>query len=98
MQVRIDRVETRDRLKCRREPYWYRLGRGRSVGYRKLTQGRPGTWIARIFDGANYPQQPLGDFATTAEKDRFDIAKRAAEEWFAHMDTGGTNTKTTVKE
>lgn len=36
----------RAKLKARREPYWFALEKGRSLGYRKGATG--GTWIARI--------------------------------------------------
>src|SRR5205823_706862 len=41
--------------------------------------------------------EPLGDFATLPEKGRFDAAKRAAEEWFRHLDMGGSTDRQTVK-
>lgn len=97
MSKRIDRVDTRAKLPVRRDPYWMRLAQGRYVGYRRLTKDTEGTWLARHYDGERYHQQPLGDFATKADKDRFDAAKLAAEEWFKHLDQGGETQSTTVK-
>jgi integrase len=43
---RIDRATVRNALKPRPEPYWFGLGRGRAVGFRKSAV-RPGTWYGR---------------------------------------------------
>lgn len=98
MTKRIDRVETRARLERRRDPYWQQLSRGRYVGFRRLPGvTTSGTWLARFYDGAQYQYKPLGDFAMLPEKERFDAAKRAAEEWFGHLDAGGSTEHFTVK-
>jgi site-specific recombinase XerD len=95
----IDKVDDRNRLKPRRSPYWKRLSKGRYVGFRRLTRSTPGTWLARAYRGAGYAQQPLGDFATLPEKERYDAAKKAAEtELFTRLDTGGTPERATVKQ
>lgn len=47
--VRIDTKRCRDALAARREPYWYKLSRGRYIGLRKLADGH-GAWIARYRD------------------------------------------------
>ena len=100
MAVRIDRVRIRDTLKVRRAPYWQRLEQGKYVGFRRISTKTPGMWIARYYDAesSKYPQKPLGDLATLAEEARFDEAKRLAEEWFRHLDLGGSTEKgVTVK-
>ncbi len=100
----LDRVDVRSRLAVRRDPYWHRLAEGRYVGFRKLTPGTPGTWLARAFNldkkqgGKNaYDYETLGDFGPLEERRRFDAAKAAAEEWFKHLDQGGTTDRVTVK-
>lgn len=95
--MRIDRVDTRTRLKLRRDPYWHRILRGRYLGFRRMTAGSPGTWLARYYDGETYKYQPLGEFEILPEKDRFDAARKAAEEWFRHIDRGGSTEVSTVK-
>lgn len=45
--TRIDTVDMRNKLKPRDEPYWVRLSTGCMLGYRKMTAGSTGTWIAR---------------------------------------------------
>jgi integrase len=97
VSANIDRVDVRARLKVRRDPYWRRLSKGRYVGFRRLTSTTPGTWLARCYDGGRYDYEPLGDFATIGEKERFDAAKRAAEEWFRHLDMGGSTDRQSVK-
>lgn len=107
---RIDNVDTRKNLKPAREPVWFRLSQGRYVGFRRMTKGSAGTWLARVFDpnkppgprskskepgGYNYKK--LGDFGQLADKDRFDAAKKDAETWFEHMGAGGAVKPGTVR-
>jgi integrase len=95
---RIDRVDERASLKARREPYWQRISQGRFIGFRKMVRGASGTWLARFYDGERYHFHPLGDFADRAEKDRYDAAKEKADEWFSHLDLGGSTKPHSVKE
>jgi site-specific recombinase XerD len=92
----IDKVEERNRLKARRSPYWKRIAQGRYVGFRRLTKATTGTWLARHYRGDGYAQQPLGDFATLPERERYDAAKAAAEAWYQHLDMGGSTERPTV--
>lgn len=98
MGYRIDSVDVR-RRKCvpRRDPYWMRLTKGRYIGYRKMAAGREGTWLARAYDGAKYVYHPLDDFAALPDGERYDAAKKAAEEWFKHLDLGGSTAPCSVK-
>src|SRR5688572_1594434 len=97
MSKRLDRVDVRARLELRRDPYWYRLSQGRYVGFRKMTKGSDGTWLARAYDGAGYAYETLGDFAKLSDNERFDAARKAAESWFSHIDQGGSTDSGTVK-
>lgn len=97
MSMKLDRVEARGRLTVRRDPYWQRLSEGRYVGFRRLSASTPGTWLGRFYDGAKYKSKPLGDFATIDAKARYDAAKAAAEEWFNHLNKGGSTKRHTVK-
>jgi hypothetical protein len=101
---RIDRVEVRAKLELRRDPYWYRLANGRYLGFRRMTKGKPGTWLARFYDGEKYvyPEDGIAaengaDLAALPEGEQFDAAKRAAERFFAHLEAGGTVKSGTVK-
>ncbi len=96
---RIDRVDTRSKLELRRDPYWYRLAEGRYLGFRRMTKGTPGTWLARFYDGEKYvyPERGLGDFSALPESEQFDAARKAAEEWFSHLEAGGAAKSGTVK-
>lgn len=105
MALHLDRVDTRSRLEPRRDPYWQRLSHGQYIGFRLLTKGSEGTWLARAFNlekkaaGKNaYDYEALGDFANLEDRQRFDAAKAAAEVWFRHLDQGGTTDKVTVKD
>lgn len=97
MSDRLDRVDARAKLPIRRDPYWMRLSRGRYVGFRRMTAGTAGTWLARLYDSEKYVYESLGDFATVPDKDRYDAAKLAAEAWFKHLDRGGSSSSSTVK-
>jgi integrase len=96
--MNLARVGERNSLKVRREPYWQRLTEGRYVGFRRISAGTPGTWLARYYDGEKYHHRPLGDFGTLDDRQRFDAAKAAAEEFFRSLDMGGTTEKVTVKQ
>ena len=95
--MKLDRVEARKLLKVRRDPYWQRLSEGRYVGFRRLSVSTPGTWLARFYDGQKYRHKPLSDFAGLDPKARYDAAKGAAEEWFRHLDMGGSTERQTVR-
>ena len=97
MGKRIDRVDVRARLALQRDPHWMRLSQGRYVGFRYMTKGSPGTWLARFYDGSGYAYESLGDFATLPENERYDAAKKAAEAWFDHLDKGGSTEPLSVK-
>jgi integrase len=47
---RLNTREARARLKARPKPYWFLLGNGLHLGYRRL-KGRPGTWTVRRYLG-----------------------------------------------
>jgi integrase len=94
----LDRVDVRSKLEPRRDPYWYRLAEGRHLGYRRMTKGSPGTWLARFYDGERYiyPENGIGDFSALPEGEQFDAAKLAAEEWFRQCDMGVSPKSSTV--
>ena len=95
--AQIDRVDVRERLKPRRDPYWQRLTGGRFVGYRRLSRSGEGTWLARAAHDGSYEYKPLGDFSSLPERSRFDAAKKMSEDWFQHLDFGGSTDSATVK-
>jgi integrase len=92
-------VRDRNRLKARREPYWHKLGAGRYLGVRVGAKGS--TWVARYYDPDTHPGRPakaLGDFATLPPSERYGVAKKAAEEWFDHLTSGGSTMVLTVRQ
>lgn len=99
MATLITTVAAREKLKARREPYWSRLSAGCHLGYRKMSTTSPGHWIAKFRDSESgrRDKRSLGDFAEVAGAVRYDAAKRAAEEWFAHLGKGGTAEAVTVQ-
>src|SRR5262245_58113025 len=46
----LDTRQARSRLAVRAKPYWRMIDRGLHLGYRRL-QGKPGTWVARVYEG-----------------------------------------------
>lgn len=95
----IHQVTQRARLAPRREPYWAPLSKGRHVGYRKMSDGA-GTWVARYYDEGTRKKtyKALGDFSLQPDHQRYDLATRAAAQWFEHISRGGLTTVTTVKD
>jgi len=93
----ITRVSVRKALKPRRDPYWWRLAEGRYIGFRRMSASSPGAWLARFYDGEKYHYKPLDEQPGNPEEKRYDEAKRQAEEWFQHLDLGGSNVATSVK-
>lgn len=94
----IQTVSGRAKLAPRREPYWERVGQGCYLGYRCMTPGKPGTWMARHYDEAtgSKPTKALGDFADQPDNRRYDLAKAAASDWFTHLKRGGAKKSHTV--
>jgi integrase len=97
---KLDRVDVRNRLTPRRDPYWHRLETGCFVGFRKMSAEAVGSWSARCRDSATGKQlhQPLGDFSELPAHERFDRAGKAAREWFAHLDRGGNSGAVSVEQ
>ncbi len=98
--TKIDTVTARDRLTPRREPYWHKLNKGAYIGFRKLTSDSVGGWVARWADPTTGKQsyRALGEFDARPAGERFDAAKRSAEEWFQHLGMGGSTEVVTVKK
>ena len=92
-------VTARDKLKVQREPHWMKLNSGAYLGFRKMTAGSTGAWLARYrTDDGRQLKLALGEFADSPPSQRFDLAKRAAEQWFAHLDRGGISSAKTVAD
>lgn len=96
----LSKVEARERLRPRREPYWLRLEAGCYVGFRKMAADSAGSWLARQRDPDSGKQQhrALGDFGELPAHARFDAAAKAAREWFEHLGRGGTTKTVTVEQ
>lgn len=94
----ISKVSDRSKLKPRRDPYWAKIAKGCFVGFRKMTAGTSGTWVARNLDEASGKQQfkALGDFTELPDHQRYDAASKAAQAWFEHLGKGGSVEAMTV--
>jgi integrase len=100
MATRIDTVQAREKLKPRRPPYWQRLTSGIAVGFRKMTAGSGGTWLAQVYDEATRKQarKSLGGLDSLPAHARFDAARLEAEALGAHLNRGGTVKSVTVRD
>jgi integrase len=91
-------VQARDKLKPQHEPHWLKLSNGCYLGFRKMTSTSTGTWLARFRDDKGKQQKrSFGEYAEMPPSQRYDTAKRAAEQWFAHLGKGGTAESVTVR-
>lgn len=100
MKHRIDTVDSRKRLLARRAPYWVRLSPGLSLGFRKMTSGSVGTWLARLYDESTQKEtwRSLGEFEEFQAHERYGEAKKAAESLANHLQRGGAADSMTVAE
>jgi hypothetical protein len=58
--VSLTTRDARKRLAARHPPYWHKITRGISVGYRNTTAQHP-TWYARVFlKGSGYVVKAIG--------------------------------------
>lgn len=96
---KIDTVNARKALAPRREPYWHRASKGRFVGFRLMTKGGTGNWLARAWDEVKGRDdfKPLGDFTDLPDHKRFDAAMADAGKWFEHIGKGGSTGLSTVR-
>lgn len=91
-------VQARDKLKPKHEPHWLKLNGGCYLGFRKLTAASTGTWLARFRDDkGKQHKRSFGEYAEMPPSQRYDAAKRAAEQWFAHLGRGGNAETVTVR-
>jgi integrase len=93
-------VASRRRLPVQRDPHFDTVRKGHSVGFRRMTLQSLGTWSARApkEGGGGYLTRSLGEFADVADHLRYDAALKAANEWFDHLDRGGSSKVTTVRD
>lgn len=99
MATNIQNVESRNKLSPRRAPYWQRISRGCQLGYRRMSTATAGVWWAQVYSAEQgQTRQPLGTFDHLPAHQRFDAAKRAAEDLFAHVSQGGTPVDMTLRQ
>jgi site-specific recombinase XerD len=99
-KIELHKVVARDKLAPRRDPYFQRLATGQYLGFRKMTPDSPGNWLVRYRDTAAGKQvsRPLGTFESLPASQRFDLAKKAAAQWLAHLERGGSTEVQTVAQ
>lgn len=99
-KIELHKVAARDKLAPRRDPYFQRLEAGQYLGFRKMTPDSPGSWLVRYRDTTAGKQvsRPLGTFDSVPPSQRFDMAKKAAVQWLAHLERGGSAEVQTVAQ
>ncbi len=95
----LSKVKNRDALEPRREPYWHKISQSNHLGFRKINKNSKGTWLARAYDNhtTKKPQKSLGDFLDYPDNLRFEMAQRAAQEWFTYIGRGGSTQEVTIQ-
>jgi len=95
----LSKVKNRDALEPRREPYWHKISQSNHLGFRKINKNSRGTWLARAYEShtTKKPQKSLGDFLEYPENLRFEMAQKAAQEWFTHIGHGGSTQEVTIQ-
>jgi integrase len=98
--VDISKSTVREALPARDAPYWYRVSRGCSIGFRRRSPGVPGLWMARHHDAAanKLLYSSLGTLEHLMPAERFDEARRVADEWFRRVGGGADLTIRTVED
>jgi site-specific recombinase XerD len=93
-------VESRDKLKPQREPYYSMIKSGCYLGFRKMTPTSVGTWVARCRSAVTGKQlkTSLGDFEQLPKAQRYDAAAQEADRWFSSVGVSGTTEVKTVKD
>jgi hypothetical protein len=82
MASSIDTAKGREGPKVRNEPHWLVMRRGCFPGFRRMTAGSEGLWIAKFRDhgGLKRWECTLGDFAHLPAGERYGSALKVTEE------------------
>jgi integrase len=98
VRLDISKSTAREALPSRDAPYWQRVSRGCSIGFRRRSTNLPGLWMARFHDAptGRLLYSSLGTFEHLQPAERFDEARRVAEEWFRRVGGGADLTIRTV--
>lgn len=96
----LSRVNLREKLPPKREPYWQRISQSRFLGFRPSKKGKGGTWIARYYnpDEGKQLSRSLGDYGHMPANERQRAALKDAVEWQEHVGAGGASKPITVLE
>ncbi|MDM0082062.1 tyrosine-type recombinase/integrase [Variovorax sp. J31P179] len=89
MAHKIDTPAARAKLPTRRAPYWHQVRTNPFMGWRYMTEGSTGTWVAKAQEGRKERFEPLGKLDDIAEKDRFAAALKRPNAWFDVIEAEG---------
>jgi integrase len=89
MAHKIDTAAARAKLAPRRAPYWHKVRPGHFLGYRFMTKGSEGNWIAKVKRGDVVSQEPLGKLSELDESQRFEHALKLADKFFTQSAADG---------
>lgn len=83
-QQRIDTMTSRQKLRPKSEPYWYKFTTGAYIGYRRTATG--GTWVARYRPtSGKYVFCTFGDLLSIKPVDHFASALNEAKNWITSI-------------
>lgn len=83
--MRIDTAAGRKRLPVRKEVYYYKVDKGKHIGYRKGKTG--GSWWARLTVNQQRAFQQL-EFKSSDPQKEWGVALKLAQEWFKLQEQG----------
>jgi hypothetical protein len=91
MAHKIDSPAARAKLAARRAPYFHKVRPQHFLGFRFMTEGAAGTWVAKVeATGGKVLTCSLGRFDEVDDKGRFAAALVKAEAWFTELAAGAT--------
>lgn len=92
----ITTVAGQSALTARSAIYWHKMHAGQHLGLRKTKTAQ--TWYARAYVDKQQVRKALGAFDHLPPNERFSAAGKEAEQWFKHLDAGGSTRPITVLE
>lgn len=85
-EINLKVARARAKVAPSKTPYWTTIRTNRYLGFRVMTAGGIGNWVAKAKVGGKAKEYGLGAFADVPEGERYDEALAAANRWFAQVD------------
>jgi|SRR5882672_9333574 len=85
-EIKLNVAKVRRELTPRTNPYWSAIRNNRYLGFRLMTAGSTGSWVAKVKVAGKPKEYGLGAFDDMPEGERYDAALAAANRWFSEVD------------